>query len=85
MSWDPAISNQTIPSGTHHLIVGDNLVRDLNEIFVSGQTTVLSFGGASMAQAIKTMEFQNEDQLNTSIVMLGTNDISRDPVTPESR
>ena len=85
VSRNPAIRNQTIPSGSHHLIVGDSLVRDLNEIFVSDQTTVLSFGGASVAHAIKTMEFQNEDQLDTLMVILGTHDISRAPVTPESR
>ena len=38
-----------------------------------------------MAQVIKMMESQNEDQVDTLIVMLGTNDISRAPVTPESR
>ena len=74
-----------IPSGSLHLIVGDRLGRDLNEIFVSGKTTVVSFGGVSVAQVIKMMESQNEDQLDTLIVMLGTNDISRAPVTPESR
>ena len=65
MSWNAAISNQTIPSGSRHLILGDSLVKDLNKIFVSGRTTVLSFGGASVAQAIKMMMYQNE-------VMLGT-------------
>ena len=63
MSWNPAISNQTIPLGSRHLVDGDSLARDLNVIFVSGQTTVLSFGGASVAQVIKMMEFQGEDQL----------------------
>ena len=48
MSWNPAISNQVIPPGSRHLVVGDSLVRDLNEIFVSGRTTALSFGGASV-------------------------------------
>ena len=38
-----------------------------------------------MAQVIKMMESQTEDQVDTLIVMLGTNDISRAPVTPESR
>ena len=38
-----------------------------------------------MAQVIKMMEYQNEDQVDTLIVMLGTNDISRAPVTPDSR
>ena len=68
-----------------HLIIGDSLVRDLNEIFVYGQTTTLSFGGASVAQVIKMMEFQSEDHLDTLVIMLGTNDVSRAPVTPESK
>ena len=61
MSWNPAISNQAIPPGNRHLVVGDSLVRDLYEIFVSGQTAVLSFGRASVAQVIKMMKFQSVD------------------------
>ena len=60
-------------------------MRDLNEIFVVGQTTVLSFRGASVAQVIKMMEFQGEDHLDTLVIMLGTNDISRAPVSPEGK
>ena len=37
------------------------------------------FGGASVAQVIKMMEFQSEDHLDTLIIMLGTNDVSRAP------
>ena len=85
MSWNPATSDQVIPPGNRHLIIGDSLVRDLNEIFVYGQTTALSFGGASVAQVIKIMEFQSEDYLDTLVIMLGTNDVSRTPVTPESK
>ena len=83
--WNPAISNQAIPPGSHHLVVGDSLVKDLNEIFVNGQTTVLSFGGASVAQVIKMTEFQGEDHLDTFVIMLETNDVSRAPVTPEGK
>ena len=85
MSWNPATSDQVIPPGSRHLIIGDSLVRNLNEIFVYGQTTTLSFGGASVAQVIKMMEFQSEDHLDTLVIMLGTNDVSRAPVTPESK
>ena len=85
MGWNPAMSNQAIPPGSRHLVVGDILVRDLNEIFVNGQTTVLSFGGAPVAQVIKMMEFQGEDHLDTLVIMLGTNDVSRVPVTPEGK
>ena len=66
------------------MVVEEGLVRDLNEIFVTGQTTVLSFGGASVAQVIKMMDFQGEDHLDT-LIMLGTNDVSRVPVTPEGK
>ena len=83
MSWNPATSDQVIPPESRHLIIGDSLVRDLNEIFVYGQTTTMSFGGASVAQVIKMMEFQSEDYLDTLVIMLGTNDVSRAPVTPE--
>ena len=85
MSWNPAMCNQAIPPGSRHLVVGDSLVNDLNEIFVNSQTTVLSFGGASVAQVIKMMEFQGEDHLGTLVIMLGTNDVSRVPVTPEGK
>ena len=85
MNWNPAVSDQAIPSGNRHLNVGDSLVRGLNEIFVNGQTTFVSCGGASVAQVIKMMESQNEDQVDNLIVMLGTKDISRAPVTLESR
>ena len=37
-----------------------------------------------MGQVIKMIEFQNEDQLDTLRIMIGTNDISRAPVTPEN-
>ena len=60
-------------------------MRDLNEIFVYGQTTALSFAGASVTQVIKMMEFQSEDYLDTLGIMLGTNDVSRAPVTPENK
>ena len=85
MSWNPATSNQAIPPRNRHLVIGDSLVRDLNEIFVHGQTTAPSFGGASVAQVIKMMEFQGEDYLDTLVIMLGTNDVSRAPVTPEGK
>ena len=85
MSWNPAISNQAIPPGSRHLVVGDSLARDLNEIFASGQTTVLSFGGASVAQGIKMIEVRGEDHLDILEILLGTNDVSRVPVTPEGK
>ena len=31
------------------------------------------------------LEFQGEDHLDTLVIMLGTNDVSRAPVTPEGK
>ena len=84
MGWKPALSNQAISSRSRHLVIGDSLVRDLNEIFVNGQTTVLSFEGTSVAQVIKMMKFQGEDHLDTLVIMLGTSDVPRAPVTPRA-
>ena len=38
-----------------------------------------------MAQVIKMMELQNDDRVDTLILMIGTNDVSRNPVTPEAK
>ena len=58
-------------------------MRDLNQIFEGTQTTVISFGGASVAQVIKMMELRNQDRVDTLTVMIGTNDVSNNPVSPE--
>ena len=60
-------------------------MRDLNDIFASVQTAAVFFAGASMAQVIKMMEFQDEDYLYTLIILIGTNDISRTLVTSEMK
>ena len=54
-------------------------MRVLTEVLVVGQTTAISFGGASVAQVIKMMELQNDDRVDTLILMIGTNDLSRNP------
>ena len=46
---------------------------------------MISFGGASVAQVIKMMELQNNDRVDTLIVMLRTNNVSGNPVTPEAK
>ena len=83
MTWNPATIQQPVPTGSQHLIIGDSLVRDLKNILLVGQTAVISFGGASVAQVIKMMELQNDDRVDTLALMTGTNDVSRNPVTPE--
>ena len=38
-----------------------------------------------MAKVIKIMELQDEDQLDTLLILIGTNDISRTLVAAETR
>ena len=59
-------------------------MRDSNQILVGGQTTVISFGGDSVAQVIKMIELQNRGRVDTLTVMIGKNDVARNPVTPEA-
>ena len=53
MRWISAISNQAIPSGSRHLAIADSLLRDLNEIFVSGQTTSYLLEGPAWPKPFK--------------------------------
>ena len=85
MTWNPATIHQAVPTGSQQLIIGDSLVRDLKEILVVGQTAVISFGGVSVTQFIKMMELQNDDSVDTLTLMIGTNDVLRNPVTPETK
>ena len=84
MTWNPVTIHQPVPTGSQHLIISDSLVRDLKDILVVGQTAAISFGGASVAQDIKMMELQSDDRVHTLTLMIGTNDFSRNPVTPEA-
>ena len=54
------------------------MIRDQAEIFLAGQTTAIP-----LAQLIKIMDLQNDDTMETLILVIGTNDVSRNPVTPE--
>ena len=85
MTRNPAAIHQPVPTCSQHSIIGDSLVRDLNQILVGGQTTVISFGGASVAQVIKMMQLQNDDRVDALTVMIRTNDVSRNPITPEAK
>ncbi|XP_063724235.1 transferrin-like [Symsagittifera roscoffensis] len=59
--------------------------KEITQLVEKGLTTALSFGGASVAQVIKMMEFQSEVYLDTLVILLGTSDVSRAPVTPENK
>ena len=81
MTWNPATIHQPVPTASQHLIIADSLVRDLKDSLVVGQTAVISFGGASVAQVIKMMELQNDDSVDTQTLRIETNVVSKNPVT----
>ena len=70
-TWSPAVNLQQPPLGTSHLILGDSLVRVLSNLRTSWVTTVMAFGGATIAQLYRMVELMNV------MILVGTNDISR--------
>ena len=51
-TWNPAVNLQQRPLVTSHLILADSLVRVLQNLRTSWITTVMAFGGATIAPAI---------------------------------
>ena len=70
MRWKPAISNQAIPSGSRHLAIADSLLRDLNEIFVSGQTTPYLLEGPPWPKPLKCAPVTPEGKWDPLLVCL---------------
>ena len=58
-TWNPAVNLQQPPLGTSHLILGDSLVRVLSNLRTSWVTTVMAFGGATIAQLYRMAELMN--------------------------
>ena len=58
-TWNPAVNLQQPPLGTSHLILGDSLVRVLSNLRTSWVTTVMVFGGATIAQLFRMVELMN--------------------------
>ena len=76
-TWSPAVNLQQPPLGTSHLILGDSLVRVLSNSRTSWVTTVMAFGGATIAQLYRMVELMNPGRIPNLIILVGTNDISR--------
>ena len=68
---------QQPPLGTSHLILGDSLVRVLQNLRTSWITTVMAFGGATMAQLIWMVELMEPGRVPKVMILVGTNNISR--------
>ena len=58
-TWNPAVNLQQPPLGTSHLILRDSLVRALQNLRTSWITTVMAFGGATVAQLFRMVELMN--------------------------
>ena len=76
-TWSPAVNLQQPPLGISHLILGDSLVRVLSNLRTSWVTTVMAFGGATIAQLYRMVELMNPGKIPNVMILVGTNDISR--------
>ena len=76
-TWNPAVNLQQPPLGTSHLILGDSLVRVLSNLRTSLITTVMAFGGATIAQLFRMVELMNPGRIPNVMILVGTNNISR--------
>ena len=76
-TWNPAVNLQQPPLGTSHLILGDSLVRVLSSLRISWVTTVMAFGGATIAQLYRMVELMNPGKIPSVMIQVGTNNISR--------
>ena len=76
-TWSPAKNAQEPPLGTSHLILGDSLVRVLQNLRTSWITTVMSYGGATIAQFNRMVELMNPGRVPDTMILIGTNNVSR--------
>ena len=76
-TWSPAVNLQQPPLWTSHLILGDSLVRILQNLGTSWITTVMAFGGATMAQLFRMVELMNPGRIPNIMILIGTINISR--------
>ena len=75
---NPAVNLQQPPLGTSlGKILGDSLVRVLSNLRTSWTTTVMAFGGATIAQLFWMVELMNPGRIPNVMLLVGTNNISR--------
>ena len=76
-TWSSAVNMQQPPLGTSHLIRVDSLVRVLQNSRTSWITTMMAFGGATIAQLFGMVELMNPGRIPNVMILVGTNNISR--------
>ena len=60
-----------------HLILGDSLVRVLQNLRTSWITTVMAFGGSTKAQLYRMTELMNPGKIPDIMILIGTNNVFR--------
>ena len=76
-TWSPAINMQQPPLGTSLLILGDSLVRVLQNLRTCWITTVMAFRVATIAQLYRMVELMNPGRIPNIMILIGTNNVSR--------
>ena len=76
-TWSLAVNLQQPPLGTSHLILGDSLVRVLQNLRTSWIITVMAFGGATIAQLFWMVELMNPGSIPNIMILVATNNASR--------
>ena len=70
-TWSPAINMQQSPLGTSHLILGDSLVRVLQNLRTSCIIMVMAFVGATIAQLYQMVELMNPGRIPNIRILKG--------------
>ena len=73
----PAMNMQQPPLGTSRLVLGDSLVRLLQNLRTSWITKVMAFGGATIAHLYRMVEMMNPERIPDRMILIGTNNVSR--------
>ena len=75
-TWGPAVNKQQPRHGASSLILGDSLVRVLQNLRNSWITTVMSFGGATIAQLYRMVDLMSPERIPNIMILIGTNNMS---------
>ena len=76
-TWSPAVNLQQPLLGTSHLILGDSLVRVLQNLRTSWITTVMAYGGTTIAQLFWMVELMKPGRIPNIMILVGTNNATK--------
>ena len=76
-TWSAATNMQQPPLWTSHLILGDSLVRVLQNLRTSWITAVMSFGGPTIAQVYRMVELTIPGNESNIMILIGAKNVSR--------